>query len=455
MSRKDYIVVGAGPAGLTSAWLLAKCGKSVTVIESAQEIGGCHRVIRHDGKFSEHGPRVYSSAYKTLARLLNDMGVQFNDIFTPYKFKMSSIGGRTVSNMHFSEIFQLTSAYIQHMLGRDYTKISMREFTKNFTPNTIDYIDRLCILTDGSKIDDYSVDKFLNLMNQQVALYDLYQPRTPNDLGLFKIWRKSLEDLGVEILTNTKVNSLIIENNTVYGAKTDVGDFYGNNVILAIPPKPLYELLKEHNVISKSWVDNNSYIDYITINYEWNKKISSVWGFPATKWGVAHIVLSDYFGGDRTLISAGITKVDVPNDEGITARNATPEQLIKEVLKQLRESYDLPEPDSAIIGSRIGQENAYVRNTKDPSFLPFQLGVKNLYNVGTQNGKSQYVYTSMESAVVNAHALVHELEPFSKKYPIIDAWTLNWVLVVVLLVVLLVSSVYFYKKKITLQILTV
>ena len=362
-----------------------------------------------------------------------------------------------------NEIFQLTSAYIGRMLGLDYTKTSMRDFTKNFTNKTIDYIDRLCVLTDGSKIDTYSVDKFLQLVNQQVALHNLYQPRTPNDIGMFRIWKEQLVSLGVKIITNAKVVSLIADDTQIKGVKYVSNDsnannkqlaLYCDNVILAIPPRPLYELISKLRpqipILQKSWVENNSYIDYITIEYEWDKKIQleSIWGFPATSWGVAHIVLSDYFENfPGTLISVGVTKVDSENSEGLTARNATKDQLKAEVLKQLKESYpNIPDPDSIVVGSYIGQETAYVRNASDPSFLPFELGIKGLYNAGTQNGKSQYAYTSMESAVVNAHALAHMIEPNSKRFQIINAWTLNGVLLVILLIIIIISSVYYYRK---------
>jgi hypothetical protein len=40
---------------------------------------------------------------------------------------------------------------------------------------------------------------------------------------------------------------------------------------------------------------------------------------------------------------------------------------------------------------------------------------KNLYNCGVQNGKSDYIFTSMESSVVNAIELLYELVPASMR----------------------------------------
>jgi NAD(P)-binding Rossmann-like domain len=481
---REYIIVGGGPAGLTTAWLLAKCGAKCTIIESANSIGGCHRVNRRDGKFSEHGPRVYTSAYKTFEAMLGEMGVDKDSIFTPYKFKLGTIGGKTVANMSAWEIFQLARAYIASMLGIDYTKVSMREFTVGFSPESIDYIDRLCRLTDGASINTYSVHKFLQLINQQGTIY---QPRDPNDQLLFSIWQKKLEELGVKILLGTKVDSLIISSGRVLGVRTVPADavhtpstpnqsgpgqsgpnqsgpgqsvltpsvpvpteVLSQNVILAIPPKPMLALIAKSNnhICGKNiadftaWVNDNSYSDFISVCFEWNRRLplDSTWGFPETEWGIAHIVLSDYFRtyAEKTLISTGITKIDTKSSAiGKTARESSHSEIREEVFRQLRLSYpELPPPDSVTIGSDIGDETAYIQSSDDGSFIPHETGVAGLYNVGTQNGKAQFSFTSLETAVVNAHSLAHLLDPKTQQWPIINAWTLNQILLIVLVVVL-------------------
>jgi len=36
----EFVVLGAGPAGLAAAWKLARAGRSVTVFEAADRVGG-------------------------------------------------------------------------------------------------------------------------------------------------------------------------------------------------------------------------------------------------------------------------------------------------------------------------------------------------------------------------------------------------------------------------------
>lgn len=456
-TAREYIIVGAGPAGLTTAWLLAKCGASCTVVDSADDIGGCHRVNRRDGKFSEHGPRVYTSAYKTFEAMLHEMGVNYDTIFTPYKFKLSSIGGRTISNLSAGEIFWLTYAYFANALGADYTGVSMREFTKDFRPESIDYIDRLCRLTDGASISNYSVHKFLQLLNQQGTIY---QPRDPNDKLLFRIWREKLEELGVKFLLRTSVASLVTTDGAITGVNISGGKMLKcKNVILAIPPTRLLQLMLKSGIGRicnmsienfTAWAQKNSYSDFISVCFEWNNRVQldSTWGFPETDWGIAHIVLSDYFASysNKTLISTGITKIDSASTvTGKTARESSSDEIRSEVLRQLKQSYpSLPPPDSITIGSEAGDETAYIQGSSDTTFIPHETGVRGLYNVGTQNGKSQFSFTSLETAVVNAHSLAHMLEPASAQWPIINAWTLNQIIIIAIAVILIIIVVGYF-----------
>ena len=46
----ETLVIGAGPAGLTAAYRLAKAGREVAVIEQDQEyVGGISRTVRYKG----------------------------------------------------------------------------------------------------------------------------------------------------------------------------------------------------------------------------------------------------------------------------------------------------------------------------------------------------------------------------------------------------------------------
>ena len=70
----DVAIIGAGPAGLTAAYLLTKAGKRVTVIEKdPRYVGGISRTVEHDGyRFDIGGHRFFSKS-KEVVDLWNEI----------------------------------------------------------------------------------------------------------------------------------------------------------------------------------------------------------------------------------------------------------------------------------------------------------------------------------------------------------------------------------------------
>ncbi|MBV7256063.1 NAD(P)/FAD-dependent oxidoreductase [Pacificimonas sp. WHA3] len=73
-SSVDVAIIGAGPAGLTSAYLLTKAGFSVTVIEKDPVyVGGISRTVEHEGyRFDIGGHRFFSKS-KEVVDLWNEI----------------------------------------------------------------------------------------------------------------------------------------------------------------------------------------------------------------------------------------------------------------------------------------------------------------------------------------------------------------------------------------------
>ena len=57
----DVVIIGAGPAGLTAAYQLAKAGRRSTVLESDSVVGGISRTVERDGwRFDIGGHRFFT-----------------------------------------------------------------------------------------------------------------------------------------------------------------------------------------------------------------------------------------------------------------------------------------------------------------------------------------------------------------------------------------------------------
>jgi predicted NAD/FAD-dependent oxidoreductase len=479
----DFIIVGSGPSSLALAHCLSYKKLKILIIDKENSIGGCHRVNRvnyNDEKlFTEHGPRVYSSAYKNFDMLLKDMNTSFDELFIPYNFQMTTVGNKTIlSTLSFFELFKLTYNMILLMFDEDYgNNISMKEYltNNNYQPKSIDIIDRICRLTDGGDINKYTLNKFLQLINQQI-LYKLYQPKFPTDEGLLPIWKDFLKNRGVKFMLNTEINKINTKDDTITSLnilnnkKEKDKELKANNYILAIPPKNIVSLLYTNDNIKnafgdfnklKEWAENTEYLDYISITFHWNKNLNlpNVYGFTKSDWGLVFIKLTDYmkFGENtsKTLISTAVTITDKKSKyNGKTANECNKDEVIKEVLMQLKESYpDLPEPSASIMTPNNyfnnedktwdSKDNAFISSYKS-YYIPFQSEIiKNLYNLGTHNGKSSYSFTSLESAISNSIALSHIFYPELKdKYKHKRGYTLRDIILIILLIIFIGIVIY-------------
>ena len=198
----DYIIVGGGPSGMTLAWIFGSNNKKVLLIEQEAVLGGCHRVHRVDGYFSEHGPRIYSNSYVMFIKLLQNMEIDFFHIFNEVKlidsknkskktkFNITKINNKTIGSFNFNEKKALFIAFLKLIINLDYGKdISLKKFVddNNFSVEAKDYMDKFCRLTDGAAMENYTLFQFLQILNQEF-FHKIYQPKVPNDKGLILLW---------------------------------------------------------------------------------------------------------------------------------------------------------------------------------------------------------------------------------------------------------------------------
>lgn len=478
----DYVIVGGGPAGLTLAWMLGVKEKNnrVLVIEREKVLGGCHRVRRVDGLFTEHGPRIYGEAYLNFFQIYQEIGGQIEKDFTPYQFSMTTIGGRSAYEMNINELFWLGYAYARLIFNPNYGRnISIGQFMKNhhFSLATYDHLDRICRLTDGAGAERYTLFEFLSLADSH-AFYPILQPTRPTDLGLIKLWEKALKSSGrVDIMLETEVSSITsssnnkIESLTVRSQNGQRQKIKGKNFILAIPPANIVNILENSNnrIIARAfgpmdqlsnWTNKTKYFDYIPIIFHWDQKIKlpKIYGFTKSDWGLVYIVLTDYMKFDhpdsKTVISTCLTIHNKKSKRtNKTCDQTNREELVAETFRQLKEAYpDLPQPTKSILSPGVIRKgNTWA--TKDTAYVLTPAGYmkkqqsdifNNLYNVGNHNGHHTYEFTSLEGAVTNAMKLGNQLVTKSEnQYKFQHIWRLTGIVRITLILIIL--GLVYYK----------
>jgi phytoene dehydrogenase-like protein len=127
--KYDAIIMGAGHNGLIAASYLAKAGKSVLMLEAADEIGGATASVK---AFKEYEARL--SRYSYLVALLpdqivQDLGLNFETLsrdvssFTPYQKDGKDYG------LHISRVWDKeTEDSFKELTGSDLEGIAWQEF---------------------------------------------------------------------------------------------------------------------------------------------------------------------------------------------------------------------------------------------------------------------------------------------------------------------------------------
>lgn len=474
------VIIGGGPTGLTIAWYLAQLGQKSIIIEKEKELGGCHKVVRVDGLMTEHGPRVYSNSFINFHQLLNEMNLNPDHLFVNYKFGFKDIIGSL--NLQISEILTLLNYIILFLIYPPFLQSkTVGEMIKNFTPKTKSFFRKVCKLTESADVDRYTVQELISLI-MTGPWYQFQQPKYPNDVALFKLWKQKLEQTGlVTIMTQHELVSINVVDQKTIGSITVINHndqqkqiMIGERYILAIPPRSLIPIIyssprlfcsKKDEEKMLEWIKDVKYDDYLSIIFYWDgigmrshrdgmgmgchrdnvgTSMTSKWGIPNGPWFIIHIVLSDYIQFERSglVISSCIANLDVPNQDGLTANQCNQQQLIDYTFEQLNQMYDneLSKPDRSLIypgvRSKINHPSKWI--TSDSAFVLTPKGyhdqsllshIDNLYWSGIHNGNADLPVTTIETAIIEAKHTVGQMT--NKRHRICSIFGINHLIVII------------------------
>jgi len=85
---RHIAIIGGGFHGICSAYILAKKGYKVSLIDTGKTLGGVMASIEHDGYIYDLGCHLFDNSYKKLSDLLKEL---LSDKFVPHKTVYASI----------------------------------------------------------------------------------------------------------------------------------------------------------------------------------------------------------------------------------------------------------------------------------------------------------------------------------------------------------------------------
>jgi len=487
INDKHIIVVGTGVAGLAfvNQVITHNPKQRITIIEKDDSIGGCHKVARHKFEnefyFTEHGPRVYLSNYVNFIKLLSSMNIKFNDLFIKYRYSLFDVSSKLIfidKIFTINELLSLTRDFIFTIFSNTYgSNINMLEYMKinDFSSNAIKAVDNICRSFDGGDSSRISLNQFISVTIQSL-MYHIYIPRIPNDEGLFKLWGNYLKSKNVNFIINNGVKSIIKKKDSKYEIEKlildDGTEINGDIFIIAVPPIQIKSILDKSGEDVKDsfgdltkfneFTEKTKYNEYISLTFHWDYDLNidnDIFGLNTqTEWELLIMVLSNYMkfkeSKSKTVISIGIILTDVKNSFlNKTANECTKEELMMSVYEQLRTVYkNIPKPTIYFINNYYdtkekrwkSNEQAFIK-VPNIDYIHYKSNkFKNLYNLGTHNGKHKNSFTSLESAISNSIKLSNII--CNKKTKIrrcFDVRDLTIVIISIIILLLLIRYTFY------------
>lgn len=416
---KRVYIFGAGPTGLTLAWIYSSRGYEVTVYERWKAAGGSWAAKwTEDGDFTHHSPQILSTAYVNTFAIWKEMGIDRSKFLTPYKSSW-----RDALNLGVIDLGLMGTAYLQYATGTLANTTVEDYFSSTIiSEEARQSLYTLCYLVDGVPPSKMTMDELFGVFDQ-TFFYSTMEMKEASDAdnGFAELAQKRLEKEGVKFVFNASLSNIRYANDriTATGKMT-----YDNTQRFFVSPTE-----EDHLILT---IDPSSLIDVLSHSDE---SVRNNWGIDLTRWlkdGIYYsLSIQFHFDepwlpelSDETKRGAstpwGIICIQVPSSVAPSTLSSTilnlwhvrrlqPEQVKWEAWRQIRDANpNLPEPSHITFGEgstydQYGDWNfdmsAAVRTTQGS--LPATGKIPNLHIVGPVNDR-RFKATTMEAAVESA-----------------------------------------------------
>lgn len=297
--KKNIIIIGAGPAGLTAAYELLKTNQyNVTILEETKFIGGIAKTFNHnENRIDIGGHRFFSKISKVnnwwdevldekfLIRSRKSR-ILYERKFYDYPVALNST---TIKNLGILRFFKIGFSYLKSVIfkkeentledffinrfGYELYATFFKDYTEKVWGVPCNKIDalfghqRVKGLSIRSVLLHMLKKAFGNLNSKNVETSLIEEFKYPKH-GPGQLWENVAQkvlDLGGEILFNEKVSALEIKDNKIQGVETQNNQYKANYIFSSMPIKDLITSIKQAPKDIKKLAKNLEYRDFITV----------------------------------------------------------------------------------------------------------------------------------------------------------------------------------------------
>ncbi|MBU1123103.1 FAD-dependent oxidoreductase, partial [Patescibacteria group bacterium] len=260
----EILIIGAGPAGITAAWELARKGKKVLVVEKESQVGGLAKTMQFDepeGTYlTDNGPHRFLSKQQYLTDMIADLlGDQWIKVprltrfFVGGKFYYYPVRFRNVLFQMgpFKGARVLIDYFIEHIRTRikprkmdSFEAFVVARFGRTLAEfNMINYTEKIWGIPASEISVDWAEQRIAGMSLWAAIKKMIFKNAGPKSLTsafyypkygagqVYETMKKEIEKLGGKILVNTEPVSIQYNGNKV----TQV-DFKGEDSHFSINP---------------------------------------------------------------------------------------------------------------------------------------------------------------------------------------------------------------------------
>lgn len=262
--KKKLTIIGGGITGLSSAYLAAKDGWEVTVLEESAQLGGLIRTFQIGGNRLEHYYHHFFTNDAELSWLLRElkiidrlefrnttMGIFRNNRIYDFNTPKDLLKFKPMGIMDKAR-FILSSIYLGKLT--DWKKwentAALDWFYKYAGRNATDSVWRPLLEIKfgpyaGKIPTAWMVGRLKQRMNSRKGTEEHLGYIRGSLQTLTDTLQKRLTELGVKIILNARVEKLVIKDNTLSGVNTPQGVFNRGLFLATIPASHLVPLLRD------------------------------------------------------------------------------------------------------------------------------------------------------------------------------------------------------------------
>ncbi len=292
----SLLIVGGGATGLAAAYIAAKRGEQVTLIEASDKLGGLLSTFEVGGTRLEYFYHHFFTHDREINWLLEEMHLAKDVHFVEtnmgmYRYRKIHPFTTTKDLLLFPGLniidklrFGLTSIFLSRQSNwQKYENISALNWFYQWAGKRVteSIWQPMLKIKFGEYADQIPLSWMIGRMTQRLKSRSGGKEKLGYLKGslqrLVDALESRLEELGVKIVKNAPVTELLLNNQQVIGVNTTLGEFKANKTLVTIPTIYLAKLIPEDFANYRQQLEEIEYFGAICVVIITQRPLSKIY----------------------------------------------------------------------------------------------------------------------------------------------------------------------------------